>query len=75
LGGGGDEVVVSYIAITEHTSLWEISGSKYSNLQKMNKSACIHPNYWIETTLSLYFTRSVLLRKQITLTTRKTPHS
>jgi len=46
-GGGNEEVVVSYIAITEHTSLWEISGGiKYGNLQNMNKSACIHPNYW-----------------------------
>jgi hypothetical protein len=73
--GKNEEVVVNYIAITEHTSLWEISGGiKYGNLQNTNKSACIHPNYWIETT-SLYFTRSVLLKNKQTLTTRKTPHS
>jgi hypothetical protein len=42
-----EEVVVNYIAITEHTSLWEISGGfKYGNLQNADKSACIHPNYW-----------------------------
>jgi hypothetical protein len=32
--GTNEEVMVSYIAITEHTSLWEISGAiKYGNLQ------------------------------------------
>jgi len=46
-GKKNEEVLVSYIAITEHTSLWEISGGiKYGNLQNVNKSACIHPNYW-----------------------------
>jgi hypothetical protein len=65
MGRKNEEVVVSYIAITEHTSLWEISGGiKYGNLQNVNKSPCIHTNYWIETTQSILYKVSFVKEKQ-----------